>query len=551
MYYDYFGFTEPPFAIAPDPRYLFMSDRHREALAHLVYGLRTDGGFVLLTGEVGTGKTTLCRCLLEQIPEDCDVAFIFNPRLSTTDLLATICEELKISFADRRLSPKVFIDLLNFHLLETNARGRRTVLIIDEAQSLSRSLLEQLRLLTNLETYQRKLLQIILLGQPELRQRLAKPDLRQLSQRIVARFHLDPLSREEVAAYVAHRLAVAGVHQPLFPPATLDLLYRLSQGTPRLINVICDRALLGAFVEGRPTVAVATIRNAAREVLGDDAVAACRARWWPQALAGAAAVLVAGLVAVALVPDLRSFFGIPAVGAEVTAPTIAAPMVAPPPEAVDIAKPKPVSAEALDWPPNEDYWMHEALAVHKLFGLWKLDLPAMRLSGVCAAARSHGLRCMQGNIDLAKLRAINLPAVVELRSPTGANFVACLGSLNERGAELAVGRQSRRVAVETFAKQWSGSATIVWRGPPNAAGKLAPGTRDPVVSWAGKRLAQLNGGSPIDETDGSVERLRARVADFQRTQGLEADGVLGPATQVRLAQATDREVPNLAGKGGP
>lgn len=305
MYYDYFGFSEPPFSIAPDPRYLFMSDRHREALAHLLFGLRTDGGFVMLTGEVGTGKTTLCRCLLQQIPDDCDVAFIFNPKLSSADLLATICEELKIPFSERRISPKVFIDLLNFHLLESNARGRRTVLIIDEAQSLSRSLLEQLRLLTNLETSQRKLLQIILLGQPELRQRLSKPDLRQLSQRIVARFHLDPLSREEVGAYVSHRLAVAGVQQPLFPPPVLHRVYRLSQGTPRLVNVICDRALLGTFVEGRATVSLRTLNNAAREVLGDDAVDSALPRWRRLLFPGVGALAVAAAAGMLLFPGPR------------------------------------------------------------------------------------------------------------------------------------------------------------------------------------------------------------------------------------------------------
>ena len=270
MYNDYFGFAEAPFSIAPDPRYLFMSERHREALAHLLYGLRVDGGFVLLTGEVGTGKTTVCRCLLEQIPQDCDVAFIVNPKLSTIELLATICEELHIEMPSNRLSVKVFVDLINFHLLDANARGRKTVLIIDEAQNLSDRALEQLRLLTNLETNQRKLLQIILLGQPELRQRLAKPGMRQLAQRIVARYHLEPLSRPEVRAYVSHRLGVAGVRHPLFPDAVLDRVHRLSRGTPRLINVICDRALLGAYVEGKPTIERTTLDKAATEVLGAD-----------------------------------------------------------------------------------------------------------------------------------------------------------------------------------------------------------------------------------------------------------------------------------------
>ncbi len=217
MYNDHFGLHDHPFSIAPDPRYLFMSDRHREALAHLLYGIRNEGGFVLLTGEIGTGKTTVCRCLLEQLPADTRVAYIINPRLSALELLATICGEFGISCPEGN-SSKLFIDRLNVFLLDSHAAGRQSVLIIDEAQNLSAEVLEQIRLLTNLETNRRKLLQIILIGQPELRVLLARPDLRQLAQRITARYHLQALSKREVIKYVSHRLAIAGARKPLFPP---------------------------------------------------------------------------------------------------------------------------------------------------------------------------------------------------------------------------------------------------------------------------------------------------------------------------------------------
>ena len=251
MYNAYFGFKESPFSIAPDPRYLFMTDQHREALAHLVYGLNSEGGCILLTGEVGTGKTTVCRCLLEQIPERSNIALVFNPKVTATELLETICDELHIDYPKSGNSVKTYIDRINKFLLQANAAGQKTVLIIDEAQNMDSTVLEQLRLLTNLETNQRKLLQIIILGQPELLEILSRENMRQLAQRITARFHLIPLSRNELKAYISHRLAVAGSNVQLFDEKAIRRLYQLSSGIPRIINIICDRALLGAYVETR------------------------------------------------------------------------------------------------------------------------------------------------------------------------------------------------------------------------------------------------------------------------------------------------------------
>lgn len=267
MYLQHFGFAEAPFSIAPDPHFLYLSQRHQEALAHLLYGVSGAGGFVLLTGEVGSGKTTICRCLLQQIPPNCDVAYIFNPKLTVAELLSSICAEIGIAYPAANTSIKVFIDLINAHLLAAHARGRHTVLIIDEAQNLSTDVLEQMRLLTNLETNQHKLLQIILIGQPELATLLERQELRQLSQRIVARYHLDPLTKPEVVAYVRHRLEVAGGKSQFIPEQLLGRLYRLSGGVPRLINVLCDRALLGAYVQGKERIDKATLEQAAREVL--------------------------------------------------------------------------------------------------------------------------------------------------------------------------------------------------------------------------------------------------------------------------------------------
>ncbi|MFV2004398.1 MAG: AAA family ATPase [Gammaproteobacteria bacterium] len=246
-----------------------MTAQHREALAHLVYGLNSEGGCILLTGEVGTGKTTICRCLLEQIPDQANVALVLNPKLNEIELLETICDELHIDYPDSDNSLKTYTDRIYKFLIESNRRGEKTVLIIDEAQNLDSRVLEQLRLLTNLETNQRKLLQIIILGQPELLNILAKTEMRQLAQRITARFHLEPLDKHELKAYISHRLAVAGQNIQLFPEKSIKLLYRYSKGVPRLINIICDRALLGAYVENQYTVSPRVVKKATIEVFGE------------------------------------------------------------------------------------------------------------------------------------------------------------------------------------------------------------------------------------------------------------------------------------------
>ena len=291
MYQAFFGLTEPPFAITPDPRYLFASSRHAEALAHLVYGVSEAGGFIQLTGEVGTGKTTLVRSLLAREPAGVEIALILNPRVTVTEFLLTICEELGIAVPEpARGSVKSLVDALSAHLLAAHAAGRRVAVIIDEAHLLEREVLEQVRLLTNLETPTRKLLQVILIGQPELRELLAREDLRQVAQRITGRHHLEPLSRDETAAYVRHRLRVAGATRGIFTPAALRELHRRSGGLPRLLNVIADRALLGAFAGDRHEVSAALVRAAAAEVAGE----ARGDRVWPWVAAAATALLVAG-----------------------------------------------------------------------------------------------------------------------------------------------------------------------------------------------------------------------------------------------------------------
>ncbi len=270
MYTAYFGLKEKPFSIAPDPQYLFMSDRHREALAHLTYGLGDAGGFVLLTGEVGTGKTTVSRCLMERLPENTQAAFILNPTLSSHELLATICDELKIRYRKTGATLKTLTDKIQDKLLKNHKEGVNTLLIIDEAQHLQPEVLEQLRLLTNLETNTKKLLQVILIGQPELQTLLKRRDLRQLAQRITARYHLMPLNREEVAQYIKHRLSIAECIRAVFSKSAMNTIHDICGGIPRLINLVCERALLNAYSSNVATVDKKIVLISAREALGDE-----------------------------------------------------------------------------------------------------------------------------------------------------------------------------------------------------------------------------------------------------------------------------------------
>ena len=276
MYNKFFGLKQEPFSIAPDPHYLFMSERHREALAHLLYGVRSGGGFVLLTGEIGAGKTTVCRCFLEKVPRRCNVAYIFNPRQTAEELLESICHDFRIvrdgPAPERPLTARDHVAALNDFLLRTHGVGQNNVLIIDEAQSLSAEVLEQLRLLTNLETNERKLLQIILIGQPELRDMLARPELEQLAQRVIARYHLGALTARETSHYIQHRLAVAGLSRAMpFDAVAMQRIHALARGVPRRINLLCDRALLGAYASGKAMADVAIVDKAAAEVLGQPA----------------------------------------------------------------------------------------------------------------------------------------------------------------------------------------------------------------------------------------------------------------------------------------
>jgi general secretion pathway protein A len=565
MYSQYFGFSELPFTIAPNPRYLYLSEQHREALASLLYGINSNGGFVLLTGDVGTGKTTVCRCLLEQLPEHAEVAFILNPKYSITELLEAICDELKISYQHSAHRIKGYIDALNAHLLESHARGINTVLIIDEAQNLSFDVLEQIRLLTNLETSSQKLLQIILIGQPELLATLARPELRQLNQRITARYHLKALSREELSAYVGHRLAVGGRAAPLFTRAALRRLHRLTGGVPRMVNIICDRALLGAYVERCNRVDWWVLNRAAREILGQAERRPSRWRWalLPLLLMG---LLLAGF----LLPGGRELLALmrpdppplvqsdsqaqpPPLAVEAIAEPEPEPLAEPPAEIVEaqvVATP-PALANPADWqwPDATDLAATEVLAYQSLFRRWGLDFDPRRAPVVCRFARLHRLGCLQQVANLDELLKLNLPAVINLHNRGGQSFHAALVALDGSAASatLELAGELQRVDLDELRLAMQGSQLLLWRMPPGYREPIRPEASSPVVPWLEARLAQLQGrAAALQPGQHYDEPLQLQVLAFQHHYQLVTDAVIGPQTLIQLSALTEPDVPLLS-----
>jgi general secretion pathway protein A len=534
MYMSFFGLAEKPFAITPDPRYLYLSERHAEALAHLLYGIDNAGGFVQLTGEVGTGKTTTIRSLLAELPAHADVALILNPRVTPEEFLLAICDELHVRLdAPARGSIKSIVDALNAFLLDAHARGRRVVLIVDEAQQLSADVLEQVRLLTNLETSTQKLLQIILVGQPELREVLSRNDLRQLAQRITGRYHLDPLSRQESAAYVRHRLKVAGATGEIFSTRALGELHRLAAGVPRLINVIADRALLGAYTREQHRVTPPLVRRAAREVAGRGA-ALRRLPWFAIGAAVAASVVVA--------------FGVHAliVAARVARPAPASSAIA--------ATPVPVAAPAA--PPVAAFLAaHKAetgtdTAFARLFALWGGAFHAVG-DRPCEQALAQGLECLADRGSLAQLRLFNRPAIVALTTPDGVEHQVVVTSLDERRVQLDAGGAAIDADILDVERYWLGDFLLLWRPPLPLPKLLRPGMRGPEIRWLRQGLAVARGESAVGAADLYDPELQHRVEEFQRGHRLTVDGIAGVQTQVVLdALVGTPGTPTLGRSGG-
>jgi general secretion pathway protein A len=535
MYTSFFGLGEKPFAITPDPRYLFMSERHAEALAHLLYGINEAGGFIQLTGEVGTGKTTVVRSLLERMPGHADVAVILNPQLTPVEFVLTICEELGIFMRDDDASSiKDLVDLLNKRLLEAHAKGRRVIVIVDEAQNLTPETLEQVRLLTNLETASQKLLQIILIGQPELREVLSRVELRQLAQRITGRYHLDPLSRAETASYVNHRLKVAGsAGGEIFSSAALREVHRLSSGVPRIINVICDRALLGAFTQEQHRIGPAMVRAAAGEVYGRSFNPP-----WTKLLVGASGTVAAFGLALGVWQLLPTR----AVGGDEVTQAAAQPAVVPEPTPVEVetaaSAPQPaatpVTADIESLLKEQPGRTTTETAFAQLFGLWgaKFD-PAQ--GRPCSQAQQQGLECVYQQGSWGQLRTLNRPAILTLIDDAGNAHQVVVAGLEADAAKVRFPDTTHDIPIASLSRLWYGDYLILWRPQVAAPRALSAGMQGAGVRWLRDTLNTVHGRSSGDNpSDYYDEELVRMVEDFQRQHRLNVDGIAGVQTQIVL-----------------
>jgi general secretion pathway protein A len=536
MYLRYFGLDETPFSITPDPAFVFLSPRHRDALAHLLYGIGKggSGGFVQLTGEVGTGKTTLCRCLLEQIPDGTRIALLLNPLVTPRELLAAISEELGIDISESIDSTRLLVDGLNRCLLDAHGRGERVVVVIDEAQNLSPEALEQVRLLTNLETTKEKLLQIVLLGQPELRELLQRRNLRQLAQRITARYHLSPLGPKDTHLYIRHRMQVAGAQRNPFRRNAMNALYQRSQGIPRLINIIADRSLVAAFVKERMDVTAAMVHEAANEVqLGERQV---RRVHWPWMLGAAAAVAVAALA----VATLSDFYAPEATVTERPVDTTVQLNEEKVPDVISVPTTEPAPVEPAPEQEIETVldpgWLknHQNAVWQGLAEIWLQPGAAFAIQAACNGDNTRGYACLRDQGSWSKINQLGLPVVLVLQQES-TSYLLLMGMSESR---LLVGTREQPFTISRGAVEphWLGTYLVAW---PQAAGwpaAVSLGDSGPAVATILEMAARVDVPYYGEQVfDAGFEQW---LKNFQARNGLEADGIVGRNTLLHLMTAS-------------
>jgi len=544
IYQQYFALNCEPFSIVPDPGFLYPSSQHRQAVAHLKYGLDREGGFVLLTGEVGTGKTTLTRTLLKRIPAHVRVAYVLNSTLEVTDVLASICQELGIELpkSSKTSLTKNCIDALNSDLIEAHTGGKKTLVVIEEAQNLSPEVLEILRLLSNLETATHKLLHILLVGQPELLETLAQKDQRQLNQRVVARFHLLPLAKSDVSNYVNHRLHHAGANRAIFENAAMTALYKLTKGVPRLINLICHHALLAAYATGVKTVSAKLVKKAAVEIFDTQFVENKSSGKWLVTL------LLAGILTV-LVADRygSNEAGIPFEEAE--------PVVNLDPKTIEQTQVlfELVESEEILIEPSEQVaapppTMNNPFS--DLFASWSIEVePLFSEEEVYALATVNDLGAEKlTHTEVSKLIIIDRPGIVWVQEDNGRLKSYLLSALDNESVLLKTAAGERRESLEWFSDRWNGSYLYLWYRPSDIQ-SLRLGDKDlSALNWLQSKLQLVDSHYLPLITGGYYnEAVRDQVLAFQKQQGIRADGVVGRQTVMKLNQLINPSTPRLSG----
>ena len=552
IYQQYFALNCEPFSIVPDPGFLYPSSQHRQAVAHLKYGLDREGGFVLLTGEVGTGKTTLTRTLLKRMPAHVRVAYVLNSTLEVTDVLASICQELSIDLpkSSKTSLTKNCIDALNSDLITAHAEGKKTLVVIEEAQNLTPEVLEILRLLSNLETATHKLLHILLVGQPELLETLAQKDQRQLNQRVVARFHLLPLAKSDVANYVNHRLHHAGANRAIFESAAMTRLFKLTKGVPRLINLICHHALLAAYATGAKTVSAKLVKNAAKEIFDTQIVGKNSSRKWLVAL------FIAGIFSLLIAERYDSSqLNNPVEEAEIIVDV--EPVI---PEQVqpliEVVESEEILMEPLMQaviPVSEPDVTQDSPAVltnpfADLFAAWSIEVePLFSEEEVFALAEINNLGAEKlTDAENLQLAAIDRPGIIWIKEDNGRLKSHLLMALDDESVLLKTDSGDRRESLQWFNERWNGAYLFLWHSPSDIK-SLRLGDKDSIaLDWVQSQLQLIDSNYLPFITGGNyTEVIRNRVLDFQTLQGIRADGVVGRQTIMRLNQLADPNIPRL------
>ena len=548
MYLEYFSLNERPFSISPDPRFLFMSNRYREALTHLTYGVQDGGGFVLLTGEVGTGKTTVCRCLLQQLPDNTKLAFVLNPKLNSRELLATICDEFKIDYPENCDSLKLLTDKLSEFLLLCYQQDLNVVVMIDEAQNLETDVLEQIRLLTNLETNQKKLLQIILVGQPELQEKLAQRDLRQLAQRITARYHLRPLNLKETIAYILHRTRIAGSHKALFSRKAVEHLHAKTQGIPRLINTICDRALVAAASRHKKRVEKPLIAQAITEVMGlpiqRHEISRLNLPWFKPA------AIAASVVAIAFVGYwLGTRDSSSAINAQVNAEVQLESKLRSEtqnektenlPASLNAASESLV--ERLIGDQRWDY--NGRWSFQSLLKLWQIEYSPMIDGEGCQYAAGYGLKCNTTMGNWQQLRTYNRPALLKFSAGLQGEFWGVVKKLHGFEATIVFGDKESVVKLDELSSIWSGEFVLLWQAPIGYLGDIKLGDQGEAVYWLSDTLNRLNRNSQQAQNNFD-KQLEQELMAYQNRRDIRADGIAGMQTILKINAETLNGIPLL------